>query len=440
MERAIIVFQERFEFLRAKLGSAHADVLGLLWELVMLHLKWKKFDSHEVILRLLSDTCISVVKTEQHSKKLHEAAKKIGDLYVKCGMVEQAQIIIDDLRRQIITGTSSLKEKADFKSGSIEKVTYVFLVTFEIVIKESASISCSELMADLLTEASLYESYHRVVKLQSDTEEILLHAARLRAFLVTHRGHSQRDLIQNQAFDFFLRKWGQHIKASRETKLFFFIDLMDEFGQGDRKVQIGHASSASSIHTVRRLLGEGKIQEAYEVAHCALDFINLHRAYHQLQTIPYGFKLSSLMVGRDLKQSLPAKLDPTLRKKMWELSRKIIEEVLQACKESNINFIRMKPRELNDLSGLLGQQENFPELEVRHCRPLTRCPKFQIFDILTWTLLILTVAPRSIVVIPRCSEIMEAAYYHRDWPSLGSITLPQQQPRQSHSPCGRYRV
>ena len=355
--------RERFESLKITLGLAHAEVLALLQELVLLHFKLKKKESSVTMLRVLTETCVEIIKTEKRSKALHEAAKTIGGIYVSCGMVEQAHAMIAEMRLQIITGSTS-RGKDDFKLESIGKVSYVFLVTFEQIIRGNASISYSELMADILTETTLYESYHRSVKSQADAGTVLLHAAKLQAFLVAHHRHSQRDILQNQAFDIFLRKWGQHIKGGREMKLLFFVDLMEELGKEVREVQIGHAASASSVNTVRRLLGEGKFQEAYEVAHCALDFTNHQRAYHQLQTIPYGFKLSALIAGRDPKQPLPPKLDAALRKNMLELSRKIIREVLQACKESKINFIRMKPRELNDLSGLLGQQENFAELEV----------------------------------------------------------------------------
>jgi hypothetical protein len=49
---------------------------------------------------------------------------------------------------------------------------------------------------------------------------------------------------------------------------------------------------------------------------------------------------------------------------MLDLSRKIIGEVLRACKDSKINFVRLKLSELNELVGLLGEQQNYNDLEV----------------------------------------------------------------------------
>jgi hypothetical protein len=69
------------------------------------------------------------------------------------------------------------------------------------------------------------------------------------------------------------------------------------------------------------------------------------------------------MALRDVKLSGKT-VDPELRTKMLDLSRKIIFEVLKACKASKINFIRLKASDLNDLVGLLGEQQNYADLEV----------------------------------------------------------------------------
>jgi hypothetical protein len=69
------------------------------------------------------------------------------------------------------------------------------------------------------------------------------------------------------------------------------------------------------------------------------------------------------MALRDVKPS-GTPVDPELRTKMLDLSRKIILEVLKACKDSRINFIRLKTSDLNDLVGLLGEQQNYSDLEV----------------------------------------------------------------------------
>ena len=362
IERAIIIVRERFESLKITLGWAHTDTLTCLRELVLLQMKLKKQETHTSILRTLVEACIEIIKVEKHSKTLHEAARSLGSTYITCGLSEQGRTMIEDLRLQIITGVT--KDKSSFKLDKvIGRVSYVFLVTFEQVIRGQV-VSYSEIMADLLMETLLYEAYHRCVKSETDVTVILVHAARLRVFLADHHRKVQKERLEEEAFQKFIKKWTTTIKSREEISRIFYIGLLIELGKQTRDVQIGNAACAASIATVRKLLNKGHTQEAFEVTSCALKLIKHERAFHLLQNVPNGFKLSALMVGRGLEIPLKADTNTKLRESMLELSRNIIHEVLRACKDSNINFVRLRLPELNELAGLLGDQQNFADLEV----------------------------------------------------------------------------
>ena len=72
------------------------------------------------------------------------------------------------------------------------------------------------------------------------------------------------------------------------------------------------------------------------------------------------------MAGRGFKKLSEMPIEPELRTKMLDLSRRIIGEILKAFKESKISVVRMRLGELNDLVGLLGEQQNYTCLEVRY--------------------------------------------------------------------------
>ena len=369
IERASKVVLERFNSLKVTFGYSHAETLSVLRELVLLYMK---LESQSIVVRMLLETTVEIIKKEKHSKTLHEAAKTVGSIYIACGMVEQAHEMIHEIRIQIITGSAS-SDKSSFKlDKSIGKVCYVFLVTFEHIIRGQASISYSEIMADLLTETILYESFTRCINNKSHTEVILARAASLHAFLISRKRKVQVDVLEHQAHDIFVKKWGSTLKARGEISLIFCVSLLEELGRHDtHNVIIGNSACISSVTIVQSLLSKGQIQQAYEVAHYALNFINQQRAYHELQNVAHGFKMSALMAGRGLEKPLKSGIDTKLRNDMMELSRKIIQEVLQACKDSKIDFVRLQLRELNDLAGLLGAQQNHVDLEVRpsdsHC-------------------------------------------------------------------------
>ena len=370
---------ERFDSLKAAFGCSHIETLTVLRELVLLHMK---LDSRSTVVRILLETTIEIIKKEKHSKTLHEAAKTMGSIYIACGMIEQGQEMIHEMRLQLITGSAS-SDKSSFKlDKSISRVCYVFLVTFEQIVLGQMTVSYSELMADLLTETILYESFTRCINNKSHTEVILARAATLRAFLKSRKRKVQIKVLDHQTHEIFVKKWESTLKVRSEISLIFCVKLLKEIGRHDtNNVRIGNSACISSVASVRSLLTKGRIQEAYGVALCALSFINQHRAYHEQHNVDYGFQLSALMADRGLGKPLKSAIDPKLRNEMMELSRKIIQAVLQACKESKLDFVRFELRQLRDLTGLLGAQQNHVDLEVRatDARPIR-------FTVLTTTI------------------------------------------------------
>lgn len=340
----------------------------------MMYKKLKTQESHSIIMPMLLQTSIEIITKEKHSPTLHEAARTIGAIFITCELIDHGLDIVREMRRQIITGTSTPSSKLGFKfDTSIGRVSYVFLVTFEEVLRGSMTISYSQIMADLLTETILYESYTRCVKSQASVEVIITHVARLRVFLVSHRRMEQVEVLQHHVFEMFLKKWGTSVKTRREIILVFFISLLEEVGQVRREVEIGDAACISSNKKVVTLLERGDYQEAFEVAQCAFQFVHHQRAYHHLQNVGHGFKLSAYMAGRKLKEPSKKLIEQKLHDQMLDLSRTVIHDVLQACKESKINFVRMQLGELNDLVGLLGEQKNYADLEVALLPTRTLC-------------------------------------------------------------------
>ena len=326
-------------------------------------MKFKSQESLTVVERWLLEAAVEVINVEKHSRALHEAGEILAKIYLRCGLVKQGLEVIQDMRMRIITKATPTPGRSGIKLDKlVGKVSFVFLIKFEQVIRQQTSVSYSEIMASYLTESILYESYTCSIHSKADTEATLVHAGRLRAFLFSHSRKSQVEVLEQQSVELFLKRWS--IPGRHEMILIFVIGLLEEFGKHEtRNVSVGEAACISSIAQVKYLLHEERSREAYEVGLCGTQFISNQRAYYLLQNVPYGFKLSALMAGRGLDKPLGTGIEPKLHGNMLELSRKIIREVLQACKVSKLDFVRFNLQELNDLVGLLGEQQNFVDLE-----------------------------------------------------------------------------
>jgi hypothetical protein len=362
IERAILILTERFEHLKITFGYSHTETLTVLRELVIIYWKQKTKESHTIMVKLLLESVIAIISTEKHSRTLYEAAKTVGGIYLRCGLVEEGRKLLRDLHSQIIS--KSYTSTQGFKiDRSIGKQSYVFLVTFEEVIQGSLTISYSKTMTTLLTETILYESYTACIHTEKNIDTILSTSAKLYVFLKTSHHREQMSAVRDEVYKIFIKKWGASLKTRNEITFIFFQALLLELGSHTKQIQLGNAACISSTVEVKGLLENGQVKEAYEVALCAFQFIEQQRAYDSLHNVGYGFKLSGYMANRGLEKPVE-KIEPELRKQMLDLSKRIISDVLKACKESEINFVRLKLGELNGLVGLLGEQGNYADLEV----------------------------------------------------------------------------
>ncbi|KAL8767855.1 MAG: hypothetical protein Q9209_005747 [Squamulea sp. 1 TL-2023] len=65
-----------------------------------------------------------------------------------------------------------------------------------------------------------------------------------------------------------------------------------------------------------------------------------------------------------LERPVKATVDAKLAQSMRQLSQDVIREILQCCKDSKIDFVRLPLSDLNGLIALLGEQQNYADLEV----------------------------------------------------------------------------
>lgn len=356
-EKAITVLQERLQQLKSVHGSAHSETLSVLSELISMRYKTKKTSEDEqTVIRMLQESTVEIITKEQRSQVLFEAANAIGAMYITCGYHAQGLELVHAARRQIICGHAG---KHSLKlDKSINRVAFVFLVTLELSLKGSSGHNFTEVMADWLSESVLYNNYSRSLTTQVKVDQLLLRSARLRSFWLNRSRNEDIDLLDGRVFEIFNKQFGNALKTRPESIKVFLLSLLGHIGSGDAyDVQVSRAASISGDAKVQALIQSGRHHEAAEVAHCTFHFVMSQGGYQQAGLIGYGFKLAKYMT---MKDNIPAEVHT----KMLQASREIMTEVLNACKTLQINFSQLHDHELNDLVELLGEQENYKELDV----------------------------------------------------------------------------
>lgn len=358
--KAILILQERFDFLKVKFGYAHKETLTVFYELLLLHFKLKSADSEKTIIHKLQEVIIEIVTKEKRSQYLFDAAGVVGSIYVTCGLHAHGFEIMRELRRQIVT-LHMQGGKSVFKiDKSVGRIAFVFLVAFELTLKGSVNKCYSDIMADWLTESVLYEAYNRSFTVEVKIEVFLLRSARLRSFWEIHGHQDEIKLLDTRVTEYFFTKYSTTVKASKDITRIFLVAMLAYIGAKETyTVQLSTIALVAGNTKVAELLKEGKYQQAHEVGHCTFHFVNSQGGYHKPGSVGYGFQLAHYMASRGAGD-IPAEL----RTKMLATSREIMTEVLHVCKEMKVNFNQLHDHELDQLVELLGEQKNYTQLEV----------------------------------------------------------------------------
>lgn len=362
--KAVSLYKEQFETIKTQYGCSHVNTLTKLQELCGFYKSRNDQKLQTTVIRTLQDTIVEIVVKERDSRRLFDSSIRLAKIYVEQGYTSQGYQLLKDLRRQVISRDTRSSSTCGFKIDQhVDRQSFVFLVTFEETLKGAKTVNFSKIMADFLTETIYYEAYTRsLTQKTTHFETTLVHGARLRYFRRSTYSDFQDSKIDDEMFDAFQKTIGSSIISSNKTTTvrYFFSLLLEETGKSGHDVHLINAGCNSGANEVRNLLVHSKFQEALELAICVHQFVSSHQGYHNQDNISNGFKMALYLAGRGATRSS----DANVRKHMLTTAKTLIEEILAVSRQIKVDFRSTPVNDLNELVGLLGEVQNFKDLEV----------------------------------------------------------------------------
>lgn len=361
--KAVSLYKEQFEAIKTQYGCSHISTLSKLEELCGFYKSRKDQKLQVVVIRTLQDTIVEIVVKEKDSRRLFDSSIRLAKIYVEHGYTSHGYQLLKDLRRQVISKDTRSSNTCGFKiDQQVDRRSFVFLVTFEETLKGAKTVSFSKIMADFLAESIYYEAYTRSLTQKTRFETTLVHGARLRYFRRTTYNDIQDSKIDDEMFEAFQKTMGSSIISSNKstTVRYFFSLLLEETGKSGHEVHLVNVGCNSGTNEVRNLLQQSKFQEGIDLATCVHQFIRVHQGYRDQDNISNGFKMALYLAGRGTTKCS----DAHVRKHMLTLAKTFTEEVLAVSRQIKFDFRRTPVNDLNELVGLLGEVQNFKDLEV----------------------------------------------------------------------------
>ncbi|KAJ4301643.1 hypothetical protein N0V90_003736 [Kalmusia sp. IMI 367209] len=356
IERAITIHEEQYSEVTRKYGYSHESSLTQLHELVVLYSRQQKT---EAAVRQLTSAVSSVTTHESSSQRLIESASFIASSFQAIHQEQYSYQLIQELHRQLCAKDSRYVSKWSFDLTKSNRSTLAFLASFEYNLRKDLALTFAEILADINAEFIYFEEFRQVLGKKASMKDLLLAAAPLRTFLLRKHLSESAVFVEDEVVKIFLKRDAADLNVlSKNTPRLFIVSILEYLGSR-KSTNFTKAVILASNDHVASLTRAKKFAEAYDIAHLAFLFASNHDGYNGPHAISHGFKLASLLVGRD-GEKCP---DANLRKKTLELSNRIVKKILDISKSLKINLAQVQIAELSHLTALLGEQEDYVTLE-----------------------------------------------------------------------------
>lgn len=357
VERALAMTHEQLNESTTKHGYSHESSLNHVRELANLYQRQQK---NELAVKVLTNAVSQIVQKETSSQRQIESAASIVASFHACQQTAVAYSLVQELHRQICAKDASNVSQWSFDLTKTSRSSLAFLASLQYNLRKDLSVTFAEIMASLTMEYIYFEQFRNTLRNNESLTSILLAAAPLRFFLRQNGQDEMVIVVESQAVSLFEKRDAQDLHClSKETPRIFIVNILEHLGSGRNK-DFNRSVILASNHGVAKLTKAKKFPEAYDIANLGFLYASKHNGYNGPRSVGMGFKLASLLVGRDSEKAT----DSSLRKKTLDLSNKIVRKILDICKNLNINFAQIQLFELSHLSILLGEQHDYETLEV----------------------------------------------------------------------------
>jgi hypothetical protein len=425
IQRAISMTQEQLTDSISKHGYSHESSLTRVKELAMLYQRQQKT---EAAIKSLTKAASEIITKETSSQKQIESAVSLASAFHAIEQTSVAHSYIEELHRQIIAKDARFSSKWSFDLTQTNRSALAFLASLQYSLRTDLAITFGEIMADLTMEYIYFEQFRKSLQNNENLKKILHAAAPLRYFLRRNKQQDMVAVVEEQAVGLFVKRDASDLNTlSKGSPRIFIIAILDHLGNGRNK-DFDRSVILASNDSVSKLTKAKKFSEAYDIADLGFMYALKYNGYNGPRSISSGFKLASLLVGRDGEKCS----DVALRKKMLQLSNRIVKKILDISKQLDINFAQVQLYELSQLSALLGEQKDYETLEVGLLGS-NHPPS-------NGMLIAITVAPQDPLEYSRCPTFLAARSppHSRSPPHLRS--LPCRPPHQGHPPLRRHRL
>ncbi|KUJ18660.1 uncharacterized protein LY89DRAFT_683570, partial [Mollisia scopiformis] len=353
--KAIPLYEQEWYTYHTKHGYSHGDSLKWLSLLAIAFAKQNNAESKTRATSSFHTSVTEILKKEKNSQRLWDSGSGLANVYLKAGMKSEGEQLLQQIRSQVIFGDSSLAQSLGVtSSNNLDRRTWVFLVSFQTTLHGTRQMYTA-IMADLINEVFLYDSYRRIVSQKAPFLDSFAHGARLLQFMRDVHDEPSHARVEKELLEYFSTNLSAPKTINSSVLREFFEIALVEIHHQDMDISLLKAGTTSVVN----YFDKGKYAEAHDMAFLVDRFQQFVGGYGSVEKIDYGLQIALAVAGYK-NTKVP---DAKLKTAMLELSGKIVKQLVQETRAGHVLLADIPLKDLNAASGLLGELGYLDELE-----------------------------------------------------------------------------
>lgn len=350
--RAEQIFMQEWEEARKVIGHSSDQTLASLARLISFYQKYQSRKYTNMALERIEVTIRGILDHEHNLHRLYSSAEAIAKLYIDLNARDSAFSLLSTIRADFSTQQSVgfLREKS-----WVDRRWSVFAATLEATLRNKVSSALfTDIISDLLTETSLYESWQRVLKSKTMLEVKLSVGGQLIALLSKKGRQAELVLIKDELWQEFRRELSPESPKSGGIWKLFGACIADLSRERSLVTLL-----ETAINVVENLGRTGSYQQALELAGWMKGHVSGRGGFTGQDLGSLGIRLSICLL--DVSNSVE---DRDILESLQRLSTKVLSEAFAGRTGSGFEFGDLTIKHINMFIKVLSIQQDYGAIEV----------------------------------------------------------------------------
>ncbi|KAL6237131.1 hypothetical protein BDW75DRAFT_249405 [Aspergillus navahoensis] len=343
------LYMEELALDKQQQGLSAPTTLMWLQEICRMHASSESSASRKQGANILGGHVDEVIRVTGNQQTLADRGRKLAEIYLECGYIDEGNALISSLRQQVIQETPAAHRQA-----LDEHRPAVFVAAFEEVFGKRQS--AREILDELTHEGQIYNNFQQSL-VSHDLMPTLAAGDKLLRLQNQQKQTQAAKNTEVQLYQYFCNILSVARPARQKEIVHVFYDMCRRESLNENYTYdiVTHVADL-----VRDMCNAGRFEDAVILTGVFHSFAHLTDSLRAMETIFTAIKLCLYLSGYQTNKCT----DEGIAKRMAVESEMLLQGIMKNAKEIPLEFTELPFAELNDLITVLGEHEMFEDLET----------------------------------------------------------------------------